>query len=127
MTVRRLVVLLALLYPASSFAMSCAIHIEAVNHRSNNVTVQLKSFDADRALPAPSPEDFGKPIYDGAMPLILSSLEQADIPAGEAVDMRFRRICGGDFWLNWRTISSSGEIMGRGQLRAHDGQSIDIR
>ena len=127
MTLLRLVVLAALLYPAATRATSCGIHVVVVNHRSYAVTVQLKSFDMDRSLQAPLPEDFDKPVHDGVLRSPLSSLEQVDIPAGNTVDVRFRRICVGDFWLNWRVVSATGEINPSGQLRPHDGQSIDIR
>ena len=127
MTMRKLVVLIALLVPSSSFAMSCGIRIVVVNHRPHAVTVQLKSFDAGRTLPAPLPEDFGTPVYDGAVALTLSSVEQVDVPAGETISVKFRRICGGDFWLNWRTVPGTGETTRSGQLQAYDGQSIDIR
>ncbi|WP_192309418.1 hypothetical protein [Pseudoxanthomonas sp. PXM02] len=127
MLVRKVALLLALLCPASSFATSCGIHIMVVNHRAHGITVQLKSFHMDRMLPAPSPEDFDTPVYGDDVPPYLSSLEQVDVPAGEAVEVRFRRLCVGDFWLNWRTVPVAGEATRSGQLRPHDGQSIDIR
>lgn len=124
---RRLVVLIALLVPSSSFAMSCGIRVVVVNHRPHTVTVQLKSFHAERTLPAPLPEDFDTPVYSNDVPRYLSSLEEVEIPAGAGVDVKFRRICDGDFWLNWRTVPDTGETTRSGQLRAYDGQSIDIR
>ncbi len=127
MTIRRLVVFIALLVPSSSFAMSCGIRVVVVNHRPHTVTVQLKSFDAGRTVPAPLPEDFDTPVYSDDVPPYLSSLEEVEIPAGAAVDVKFRRICDGDFWLNWRTVPDTGETTRSGQLQAYDGQSIDVR
>ena len=119
MTMRKLVVLIVLLVPSSSFAMSCGIRIVVVNHRPHPVTVQLKSFDTGRTVPAPLPEDFGTAVYDGVASLTLSSLEQVDVPAGETISVKFRRICGGDFRLNWRTVRDTGETTRSGQLRPY--------
>lgn len=127
MMVHKIVLLLALLCPAASFATSCGIHIVVANHRAHAVTVQLKSFHMDRTLPAPSPEDFDNPVYSDDAPPYLSSLEQVDVPADEAVEVRFRRICVGDFWLNWRTVPVTDETARSGQLRPYHGQPIDIR
>lgn len=124
---RTLALLLALLYPATSFATSCGTRVVVANHRSHTVKVELKSFHGEGTLPAPLPEDFDMPVYGDDVPPYLSSLEEIEVPAGEAIDVKFRRICDGDFWLNWRTVPMKGETARSGQLRPYDGQPIDIR
>ncbi len=126
MTRHTLAVLFALPYPSAASATSCGIHVVVVNHRQHAVTVQLKSFHVERTLPAPAQDDFDTPVYDGDVPPYLSSLEQVDIPANDAVDVRFRRLCAGDFWLNWRTVPAT-DAATSGQLRPDHGQLIDIR
>ncbi|MBA3929043.1 MAG: hypothetical protein C0521_05565 [Xanthomonas sp.] len=126
MTLRTFALVFALLYSSAASVTSCGIDVVVVNHRQHAITVQLKSFHAERTLPAPAHDDFDAPVYDGDAPPYLSSLEQVDIPANDTVHVKFRRLCAGDFWLNWRTVPATGKAAS-GQLRPYHGQPIDIR
>lgn len=126
MILRTLAMTAVLLYPMSAHAISCGISIAVVNHRPQPVTVLLKSFNAERALPAPSPEDFDAPVYDGDVSAYLSSLEQIEIPAGDTATVRFRRLCSGPFWLNWKVIPAETGATSSGQRQPHDEESIHI-
>ena len=127
MNLRALVLLAILACPVSAHAISCGISVEVVNHRPHTVTVLLKSFNAERTLPAPSPEDFDIPVYDGSVPAYLSSLERIEIPAGDTAAVRFRRLCTGPFWLNWKVVPAETGTTSSGQLQPHHLESIHIR
>lgn len=127
MILRTLVMAAVLVYPASAHAISCGISIEVVNHPPQPVIVLLKSFNAERTLPAPSPEDVNAPVYDGGVPAYLSSLEQIEIPAGDTATVKFRRLCSGPFLLNWKVVPTTNQTTASGQLLPRYGEIIDIR
>ena len=116
-----------LLAPMPAFADSCGTRIVVVNHRANAVSVALKSFYADRALAAPSPRDFDAPLYDNTVPPYLSSLQQIEVPAHGSASVAFRRLCVGDFWVNWRDVSADGEVHSSGQMQPGYNEPIHIR
>jgi len=126
---KRLTLLLSclLLAPIPAFADSCGIRIVVVNHRADAVSVSLKSFYADRALAAPSPRDFDAPVYGTTVPPYFSSLQQIEVPAHGSASMAFRRLCVGDFWLNWREVSADGKVHSSGQTQPGDNEPIHIR
>lgn len=116
-----------LLAPMPAFADSCGIRIVVVNHRADAVSVALKSFYADRALAAPSPRDFDAPLYDNTVPPYLSSLQQIEVPAHGSASVAFRRLWVGDFWVNWREVSTDGKVHSSGQMQPRDNEPIHIR
>lgn len=118
---------LLVLLPGTVFANSCGTRVVVVNHRDHAVTVSMKSFYADHRLPAPAPDDLDEPPRSDGIPPYFSHRQRVEVPAGGSVEVPFRRLCTGDFWLNWRADGADGEARASGQLWPHYGQSIDIR
>ncbi|HJS35816.1 MAG TPA: hypothetical protein VJ766_10015 [Pseudoxanthomonas sp.] len=116
-----------LLAPMPAFADSCGTRIVVVNHRADAVSVELKSFYADRALAAPSPRDFDAPLYGNTVPPYLSSLQQIEVPAHGSASVAFRRLCVGDVWVNWREVSADGRVRSSGQMQPGYNEPIHIR
>lgn len=116
-----------LLAPMPAFADSCGTRIVVVNHRADAVSVTLKSFYADRALAAPSPRDFDAPLYGNTVPPHFSSLQQIKVSAHGSASVAFRRLCVGDFWVNWREVSADGRVRSSGQMQLGDNEPIHIR
>lgn len=126
MILRTLLMTAVLQYPVSAHAISCGISVEVVNHRPQPVMVLLKRFNAERTLPAPSPEDFDAPVYDRGVPGYLSSLEQIEIPAVDTATVRFRRLCYGPFWLNWKVVPAETGATSSGQHQPRHSEAIHI-
>ncbi|WP_221625954.1 hypothetical protein [Pseudoxanthomonas sp. 3HH-4] len=103
--------------PGTAFADSCGTAVTVVNHRSYPITVTMKSFYMDRELPAPAPDDFDTPIITREVPAYFSRLIDVEIAAGQSTSIPFRRLCTGDFWLNWRELPTDRKPGSSGQLR----------
>jgi hypothetical protein len=113
--------------PGMALADSCGTAVTVVNHRSYPVTVTMKSFYMDRELPAPARDDFDTPILTGEVPPHFSSVVDVEVAAGQSIGIPFRRLCTGDFWLNWKVIPATSQAISSGQRRPYYGGPIDIR
>lgn len=117
----------ALAMPGTALADSCGTAVTVVNHRSYSVAVTMKSFYMDRELAAPARDDFGAPILTGEVPPHFSKLVDVEVAGGQSVSVPFRRLCTGDFWLNWKVVPTTNQTIVSGQLRPHYGEIVDIR
>jgi hypothetical protein len=108
-------VLLAL--PGTAFAESCGTAVTLINNRSYSVTVTMKTFYMDRDLAAPAPDDFARPVPTREVPPYFSRLLDVEVAAGQSKSVSLRRLCTGDFWLNWREQPTGGKPGSSGQLR----------
>lgn len=122
-----LVVLCALLIPAPAIAKSCVTYILVTNHRDRPVDLVLKSFDSEQALPAPELDDVDETHISARMPLRLSQRREVHVPGGGAQQVRFRTLCGGHFWLNWREVTTDRSTASSGQTPPSAERSIEIR
>ena len=117
----------ALAMPGIALADSCGTAITVVNHRASPIVMTMKSFYMDRELEPPAPDDFAAPVIRREVPTFFSGLVTIKIAAGHSTRIPFRRLCTGDFWLNWRAVGTPGGTASSGQLRPHYDQLLEIR
>lgn len=117
MRIGRIMLWGALAIPGTALADSCGTAVTIVNHRSYPITVTMKSFYMDRELPAPAPDDFDTPVVPREVPAYFSRLLDIEVAAGQSTSIPFRRLCTGDFWLNWRELATNTKPGSSGQLR----------
>ncbi|MFT3668009.1 MAG: hypothetical protein QM795_05350 [Pseudoxanthomonas sp.] len=77
----------------------------------------MKTFYMDRDLAAPAPDDFTTPVPTREVPPYFSRLLDVEVAAGQSKSVSLRRLCTGDFWLNWRERATDGKPGSSGQLR----------
>lgn len=121
-----LLVLCTLLIPAPAIANSCVTYVLVTNHRDRPVDLTLKSFDSEQALPAPELEDVDETPISAKMPLRFSQRQEVHVSGQGSQRVRFRTLCGGYFWLNWREANMAGSTPSSGQISPSADRSIEI-
>ena len=84
----------------------------------------MKSFYTDRDLPAPAPDDFHTTVMTREVPPYFSRLLDVEIAAGQSISIPLRRLCTGDFWLNWREWNADRKPGSSEHLRQPDYNTV---